>query len=714
MNDLIFSPLWYKVSDLKLRLKEDISIQKQSSMGNIAYLLHDKISNKHFRFQGNAYYFIGLLNGTRSVDHIWKHLNEKLEDDAPTQIEIVQLIIQLASNDLIKIDGLCRFLESYRQGQEHQQKNLINKLMNPLSIKLHIANPDNFLNKTYPYVKWIFTPLSGLFCILIILLGLSQILVHFSNLYRDIHTEIINLQNLSILIPCYCIIKLLHELGHAYAVKRWGGIIQDMGVVLMALIPFAYVNASAATLFKEKYKRIIVSAAGIIVELFLASISILIWVNISDGFIKLICLNIISIGLVSTFFFNGNPLLKYDGYYILADLLNISNLSSKSKQYLMQKIETIVYGKSKISLNICTAYEKTCLILYGILSSIYRIFIFYSILVFIINKYFFWGVIIAIWTLCTQIFSPIARYAYALYFSNELEDCRNRIFMFWFGFLLALYIIAFHVKIPCFTYAEGIVWIRDSAIIRAQEEGFVSKILKHPLALVNKNDAIIQLDNFLLSAEKNNLIGKREEIKAMLIKNVHSNYTKSENLKNQYHQITVALDKVKKDMNQLSISSQESGRLILMNQQDLIGKYIKKGDIIGYIQDNQFPTIQVAIPQSDFDIINDSINAVKIKFNKYSQNEFSAQIINPRINITNTLPSASLGNEGGGTIKTNADKSGIKTEENIFVVELSFPTLEQHSLLGKRVYVKLYHNDKTLAHQLLIKIKKLFFREINA
>lgn len=714
MNDLIFSPLWYKVSDLKLKLKEDISIQKQSSMGKIAYLLHDRILNKHFRFQGNAYYFIGLINGTRSVDHIWKHLNEKLEDDAPTQIEIVQLIIQLAANDLIKVSGLCRFLESYRQGQEHQKKNLINKLMNPLSIKLHITNPDNFLNKTYPYIKWVFTPLSSLFCTLIICLGLSQILVHFSALYQDIHTEIINFKNLSILIPCYCIIKLFHELGHAYAVKRWGGVVQDMGVVLMALIPFAYMNASAATLFKEKYKRIMVSAAGIIVELFLASVSILIWVNISDGLIKSICLNIISIGLVSTFFFNGNPLLKYDGYYILADLLNISNLSSKSKQYLIQKIETIAYGKSKINVSIYTAYEKICLVLYGLLSSIYRIFIFYSILIFIINKYFFWGVIIAIWALCTQIFYPVIQYVYALYSSDKLEDCRSRIFMIWIGFFLALYIIAFHVKIPCFTYAEGVVWIRDSAIIRSQEEGFVSKILKHPLALVNKNDPIILLDNFLLTTEKNKLMGKREEIKAMLMKNTHSNYTKSENLKNKYHQVKVALEKVEKDMNQLSISSKESGRLILMNQQDLIGRYIKKGDIIGYIQDNQSPTIQVAIPQSDFDIINDSIKDVKIKFNKYSQNEFSAKIINPRINITNTLPSASLGNEGGGAIKTTTDKSGIKTQENIFVVELSFPTLEQHSLLGKRVYVKLYHNDKTLADQLLIKIKKLFFREINA
>lgn len=714
MNDLIFSPLWYKVSDLKLKLKEDISIQKQSSMGKIAYILHDRISNKHFRFQGNAYHFIGLINGTRSVDHIWKYLNEKLVDDAPTQTEIVQLIIQLAANDLIKVSGLCSFLESYRQNQAYQKKNFINKLMNPLSIKIHITNPDNFLNKTYPYVKWIFTPLSALFCILIISLGLSQTLVHFSALYQDINTEVINFENLGILIPCYCIIKLFHELGHAYAVKRWGGVVQDMGVVLMALIPFAYVNASAATLFKEKYKRIMVSAAGIIVELFLASVSILIWVNISDGFIKSICLNIISIGLISTFFFNGNPLLKYDGYYILSDLLNISNLSSKSKQYLIQQIETIAYGKSKINLSICTIYEKTCLVLYGILSSIYRIFIFYSILVFIINKYFFWGVIVAIWALSTQIFYPAIQYVYVLYSSDKLEDCRNRIFMFWFGFFLVLYVIAFHIKIPCFTYAEGIVWIRDSAIIRAQAEGFVSKILKNPLALVNKNDTIILLDNFLLTAEKDKLLGQREEIKVMLMKNTHSNYSKSENLKNQYYQNKVALDKIDKDMTRLSISSQESGRLILMNQQDLIGRYIKKGDIIGYIQDNRSPTIQVAIPQSDFDITNDSIKAVKIKFNKYSKDEFSAKIINPRINITNTLPSASLGDEGGGAIKTTTDKSGIKTQRNIFVVELSFPTLEQHSLLGKRVYVKLYHNNKTLAHQLYIKIKKLFFREVDA
>jgi len=129
-------------------------------------------------------------------------------------------------------------------------------------------------------------------------------------------------------------VKALHELGHAYALKHWGGEVHELGLMFLVFLPVPYVDATGSASFGQKWQRALVGAAGIIVELLLSAIALFIWLNAEEGLVRAFAFNVMVIGGVSTVFFNGNPLLRFDGYYILSDLVEIPNLGDRSKRYL--------------------------------------------------------------------------------------------------------------------------------------------------------------------------------------------------------------------------------------------------------------------------------------------------------------------------------------------------------------------------------------------
>ena len=105
--------------------------------------------------------------------------------------------------------------------------------------------------------------------------------------------------------------KALHELGHSYAVKRWGGEVHEIGIMFLVFMPVPYVDASESAGFQSKWQRAFVGAAGILVEIFLASLALFIWLNAEEGLVRAFAFNVMLIGGVSTLFFNGNPLLRF-------------------------------------------------------------------------------------------------------------------------------------------------------------------------------------------------------------------------------------------------------------------------------------------------------------------------------------------------------------------------------------------------------------------
>ena len=147
------------------------------------------------------------------------------------------------------------------------------------------------------------------------------------------------LENVFLLWLVYPVIKTIHEFSHAYTVKHWGGEVHEMGVMFLVFVPIPYMDASSSAAFNARYKRVMVGAAGILAELLLAATAMIVWANVEPGVVRAVAFNVMIIAGVSTILFNGNPLLRFDAYYVLSDLIEIPNLAMRSNNYIIYLLQ---------------------------------------------------------------------------------------------------------------------------------------------------------------------------------------------------------------------------------------------------------------------------------------------------------------------------------------------------------------------------------------
>jgi len=195
------------------------------------------------------------------------------------------------------------------------------------------VNPQRFLNAAYPWVRWCFSPIAVLLTCALMVTALVLVLLHPA----EVHQRLPDLQSwlqprqLWLVAAVLAGAKLLHELGHAFACKHFGGECREMGLLLLVFTPCLYCDVSDAWMIPNRWRRAAVDAAGMYVEGALAAASTLVWWNSEPGWLNRICLMVMGVCGVSTLVFNGNPLLRYDGYFILSDVLNVPNLWQRSR-----------------------------------------------------------------------------------------------------------------------------------------------------------------------------------------------------------------------------------------------------------------------------------------------------------------------------------------------------------------------------------------------
>src|SRR5262249_11004806 len=211
------------------------------------------------------------------VDEIWHALLNSLGDRAPTQDETIEILCQLSDSGLLQCEITPDVAELFRRSLERGRKRRMS-MMNPLSFRVPLIDPDAFLSRLAPFARALLHPMVVVAWGAVVLAGLLAVLSNWDSVSSFAVVHMLTPRYLLLLWLCYPIIKLLHELGHALAVKAWGGEVREMGLSLLLLVPVPFVDASAASAFPEKHRRVIVGAAGIMVELFLAALAAVAWV----------------------------------------------------------------------------------------------------------------------------------------------------------------------------------------------------------------------------------------------------------------------------------------------------------------------------------------------------------------------------------------------------------------------------------------------------
>ncbi|MGH7302963.1 MAG: hypothetical protein ACRELZ_06715, partial [Candidatus Rokuibacteriota bacterium] len=315
MTQPLFSDSWYRVAGLQPRLRGHATIHRHQYRGQTWYVVEDRASQRFLRCTRQAHLLIGLMDGRRTVQELWQIVGERLGDQGPTQDEVIQVLSQLHASDVLQCDVPPDAAELLQRHERAQQRQQLARATGLFSWRFPLLDPERFLTATAPLVRPFFSWGGAAVWLAVVMPAIVLTGVHWGDLTRDIFDRLFSAQTLIVVWLLFPVIKAAHELGHAFATKTFGGEVHDMGVMLLVFTPVPYVDASSASGFESKWRRALVGAAGMIVELFLASLALYLWLSVEPGLLSVIAYNTVLIAGVTTLLFNANPLLRYDGYY---------------------------------------------------------------------------------------------------------------------------------------------------------------------------------------------------------------------------------------------------------------------------------------------------------------------------------------------------------------------------------------------------------------
>jgi putative peptide zinc metalloprotease protein len=546
-----------------------VEIYRHDYRGKVWHVLQDSMGGRAHRFSPAAYRFIGIMDGHRSVDSIWQVLQSEDGDKAPTQDEVIRLLSQLHSADALISDAAPDSLEVFRRFQKHERAKWKQKLGSPLAVRMSFLDPEGFLNRTYPTISWMFGRFGAVIWLITVSLGVILAAVNWPAITENIVDRSLAPANLLILWLVYPIVKSLHELGHGYAIKKAGGEVHDIGIMLLVLIPVPYVDATSASSFPDKKQRMLVGAAGIMVEMFLASLALFIWLSVEDGAVHAFAYNVMLIGGVSTLLFNGNPLLRFDGYYVLQDALEIPNLGTRANRYLGYLIQRYVFSVREATSPADGKGERVWFVIYGIAAFLYRIFIMTVIILYISSRFFIVGVILALWASVTMIVIPMIKHTNFLFSNPSLRGNRGRSVGVSGLIILVVAVLLFMLPVPDWKRVQGVTWPSMESQVRAGTAGFVQEIKVRSGARVVRGQPLVVTYDPLIEARYKLQEANRRELESELKAAETVDLVRAGVVREALSAAQAALELTRERMAMLTILSPQDGTFILPVEQDI-------------------------------------------------------------------------------------------------------------------------------------------------
>ena len=714
MSEALFSPSWYRVADLKPSLRSHAKLHRHQYRGQIWYVLQDRSNERFHRFSPAAFSFIGLMDGKKSVQEIWDLSSSRLGDHAPTQPDVVQLLSQLHAADVLQCDIPPDTAELLSRYEKQRKRKWQRRLMNFFAWQFPLFDPERFLQQFIPLVRPFFSWWGAVLWCLIVGPALLIGAAHWGDLTADMIDRVTAPQNLVLLWFLFPVIKALHEFGHAFAVKAFGGEVHEMGIMILVLSPIPYVEASASSAFASKWQRAIVGAAGMIVELVLAAIALYIWVGVEPGTVRTLAYNTILIAGISTVLFNGNPLLRFDGYYILADVLEIPNLRQRANTYLGYLCERYLFGRDDAPVPYDSVGERTWFVIYAVSSFIYRVIVVAAILLYLTDQLFLLGVVFAVLTAGTWFVLPLGKGVTYLFTSPRIRHVRGRAMAVSMAVVAGVVALLALVPAPYRTRAEGVVWIPDEAFVRVEVDGFVERVVAVPGSTVMPGDVLVVCADPTIEADVKVLEAQLREVKARIREQFVDDLVKAAMLEEEQRYIEERLVRARERRSDLVIRGRAEGTFVLPKAEDLPGRFVKRGELLAHVVDLQTITVRTIVDQNDIDLIRHQLRGVQVRLAERLADPMPASITRLVPSASEELPSPALGSEGGGQVPLDPrDEKGRKAMKRLFQVDLELPVQQGILNVGGRVYVRFDHGREALAAQWYRQGRQLFLARFN-
>lgn len=663
-----FSESWYRIAGQRVWLRPGVRVRRQNFRGERWIVLENPFSNQFFRIRPATYEFLARLDPQRTVQQAWQQCLDRFPDEAPGQEAVIQLLSQLYHANLLQYENAADSAQLFERYKKRREREVRSRLLNLMFMRFPLLDPDRFLIRTMPVIGKLISPFGALLWLAVVGWGLKVAADNFSAL-REQSQSVLAPDNLFLLYLGMVVIKTLHEFGHAYFCRKFGGEVHVMGVLLMIFTPMPFVDATSSWSFRSRWQRVLVGAAGMIVELFIAALMVFVWANTGPGTLHNLAYNMIFVASVSTLVFNLNPLLRFDGYYILSDLVEIPNLQQRANRQLRHLAERYLFGIKRSTSPTDSRREAFWLVVFGIASGIYRVIVFGGILLVLADRFFLLGMIMAAVCAVSWVMVPTWKFISYLVSNPQLERTRVRAFAVTAVGATALLLLLGIVKFPSHFRAPGVLQAKERTQVATETAGYIRTVLAKPGSRVSAGQPLLELANAELDLELANAHAAVSEVDARLRLATRVRVADLKPLTIRLESLTSRVQKLEADKANLVLKARHDGIWVAPGLEDQVGRWTARGSRIGLLVNPQAFEFTAIVQQEDGDaLFGRQISGAEVRL--YGQEGRVLRIEKWRVipGEQQKLPSQALGWMGGGEVPVSPDNPE-KTVEPFFELQ---------------------------------------------
>lgn len=492
---------------LEVELRQDLHVTRQKTRGGPRYIVHDPVSFQNHAFDADDYRILTAITAKRSLRRSFQILVEDgtlEESDRQGFYEFVLWLHRIAIVQL-PIDNGDKLFERRQRKEAARRQSWYSSFLNH---RIPLCCPDRFLDRTLRYTGWLFTRPGLAIWAALLTIVLFKCAGRMDELFAH-STNLLALSNLPILWIALVVLKGLHELGHAYACKKFGGEVPEMGIVFILMTPCAYVDANASWKLPHRGHRIAVAMAGMYIESIIAAVFALIWAGTAPGLMHDIALNVVFLATVVTLLLNLNPLMKFDGYYIFSDILAVFNLQERSAVFLKGWTRKLALG-IPAPVTDYSRSERWLYGLYGPSAFVYRVMLAFLITSMVMLQWpgagLFLGAIFT-WALMAQ---PVLRLVRYLWSCEGNDSARTRARLVAVTTVVTAGILVSVLPISSSVTVSGVLDPQTRSSIRAPASGFLDTIAVENGMQVRQGSVLTRLVNPELEYRQLRLRGERD------------------------------------------------------------------------------------------------------------------------------------------------------------------------------------------------------------
>lgn len=617
-------------------LRRDLRFRRQDCQAPASYIVEDPTNGRFFRIGVDEYALLMLLDGHRNLAQVVEQGASQLGARAFTDHEVLLTCQWLWREGLLDSSAAQRLPVKTPLAR-----------FNPLFWRTRLGDPSRALERLHHYLHWLFSPAALVVWVVLVTSGLYTIVIDVTRFQQAAH-GILTRDNALWLALIWIGLKVVHETAHGLVCRHFGGAAREAGVVWILFMPLAYVDVSTMWRFRSRWARIATAGAGMYAELGCAALAALVWSNSAPGLLNHLAYNIIAIGAIASLLVNANPLMRFDGYHMLADFFAIPNLYGRGHQFVRWLGRRLVLGAAAGRAPRWPGGRETAIASYGLTSAVWRMMVTVLLMIAASQLLAGAGVVLVVLSLLLTSTPMIMNWwrgrhgAQARVFSATqlLRPLLMLTLLFtlcvlpWPGRFDAPALIDFDAPIPLRTTAGG--FVREVHVTGGEQVrgGQLLAVLENP----ELNAAHRELELELAASEVRVLAAQaRGDLAAASV------------LSGTQAALSGRVDDLARRLHTLRIIAPADGAVISTHLDNLVGQYLKTGAEVLSLANTAAREIRISVPEMDAQRFAAARGAT-VEFELVDGQRLSATLAQIEPQAATTVVDLALTASGGGPI----------------------------------------------------------------